>query len=91
MSLIAIIILLSKFFNICIDVEYIFDILKDRFDYGYFTVLFSYPNLPLDMNMYHLQVELSAVQNYPMHQQQHELRESFTQYQLFTTQMYIKS
>ena len=72
--------------------------------------IFSYPNLPLGMNMYHLQVELSAVPNYPicpklphlgviwdsiiytlMYQQQHELRESFTQYKLFTTQMYIKS
>ena len=66
--------------------------------------LFSYPNLPLGLNMYHLQVELSAVPNYPhlgaiwdsiiytlIYQQQHELRESFTQYQLFTTQMSIKS
>ena len=67
--------------------------------------LFSYPNLPLGLNMYHLQVELGAVPNLPlsrgviwesiiytvMYQQQHELRESFTQYQLFTSQMYIKS
>ena len=66
--------------------------------------LVSYPNLPLGMNMYHLQVELSAVPNYPiygviwdsiiytlMYQQQYELRESFIQYLLFTTQMYIKS
>ena len=28
--------------------------------------IFSYPNLPLGMNMYHLQVELSAVPNYPI-------------------------
>ena len=28
--------------------------------------LFSYPNLPLGLNMYHLQVELSAVPNYPI-------------------------
>ena len=67
------------------------------------TLFFS-PNLPLGLNMYHLQVELSAVPNYPhlgviwdsiiytlIYQQQHELRESFTQYQLFTTQMSIKS
>ena len=30
--------------------------------------IFSYPNLPLGMNMYHLQVEVSvsAVPNYPV-------------------------
>ena len=28
--------------------------------------LFSYPNLPVDMNMHHLQVELSAVPNDPI-------------------------
>ena len=28
--------------------------------------LFSYANLPIGLNMYHLQVELSAVPNYPI-------------------------
>ena len=63
--------------------------------------LFSYPKLPLGLNMYHLQVECPKLPHLGViwdsiiytliYQQQHELRESFTQYQLFTTQMYIKS
>ena len=51
--------------------------------------LFSDPNLSLGLNMYHL-LGTASFTRY-LYQQQHELRESFTQYQLFTTQMYIKS
>ena len=67
--------------------------------------LFSYPNLPLDLNMYIIyrwNSVLSQITPYRgnlgqhhlhanIYQQQHELRESFTQNQLFTTQMSIKS
>ena len=43
------------------------------------------PKLP------HLGVIWDSIIYTVMYQQQHELRESFTQYQLFTTQMSIKS
>ena len=57
--------------------------------------IYSYSNLPLGIIMHHLQVELIAVPT-PLFMrkyvsQKNESRESFSQYQLFATQMYIKS
>ena len=57
-----------------------------RYEYVSFAVgTLCCPKLP------HLGVIWDSIIYTLLYQQQHELRESFTQYKLFTIQMYIKS